>query len=370
VNNWARTTVLMMTAFGVLSGAARAGEAPPTPVSAEEKARLLAAETPEQKKLREEIKALGGKVYFSCGGRIYTVGLDGSAEKLLVEMPEGGLDYPHVSPDGRKIVFGQGGSKARPADFLIKKLDEKAAPVDQRDMRNTVTWIANADGTEPKPLGYFWTPHWMPDGKGVIGNLNMKGKRNRPIAMLELGKMEEHVVSPPDWASKGSCGFAVCTSDGKWALSTNQSPIAIPLNDTGTGMADGGALAKFANGPTGCNTDVSRDGKWVTWTIDTQGEAGGWICYAPLQLPAAGKGEKARLGWQEASVNYDSDFSPDGKYLVYMHGEIVPGKASYSGVPSEIYVTRFPPDGVNVRVTWLGGNARHPHWVTASGAWK
>jgi hypothetical protein len=364
----------MLTALLIAPGPlALAGEAPkaPVPVSVEDRKKAMDAETPEQKKLREEIKALGGKVYFCSLGKIWMVGLDGSGEKMLVEMKEGMLNYPHVSPDGKRLIFEQWGNKSfKPDQFLVKKLDEGSFKADMRNLGDRVCWIANADGSDPKMLGQLWEPHWMPSGKGVVGNLNAKGKRFRPIAMFDVEKLEEHVLSPADWASKGSCGFVACTPDGKWALSTNQSPIAIPLNDTGTGMADGGALAKFANGPTGCNTDVSRDGKWVTWTIDTQGEAGGWICYAPLQLPAAGKGEKARLGWQEASVNYDSDFSPDGKYLVYMHGEIVPGKASYSGVPSEIYVTRFPPDGVNVRVTWLGGNARHPHWVTASGAWK
>jgi hypothetical protein len=369
-----RTWTWLLAALLIAPGPmALAGEAPksPAPLGAEEKKKALEAETADQKKLREEIKTLGGKVYFCSGGKIWVAGLDGSEEKMIVDLKEGSLDYPHVSPDGKKLVFEQWGNKStKPEEFLVKKLDEKAAPADQRDMRARVTWIANADGSDPKPLGPLWSIHWMPNGKGIIGNLNLKGKRNRPITMFDLDKMEEHVVSPPDWASKGSCGFVACTPDGKWALSTNSSPVAIPLNDAGTGMAEGGSLARFFQGPGGCNTDVSRDGKWVTWTIDTFGEAGGWIYYAPLELPKAGKGEKAKLGWSDRTVNYDSDFSPNDKYLVYMHGEIVKGKASYDGVPSEIYVTRFPPDGVNVRITWLNGNARHPHWVTASGAWK
>ena len=29
-----------------------------------------------------------------------------------------------------------------------------------------------------------------------------------------------------------------------------------------------------------------------------------------------------------------------------------------------------PPDGVNVRITWLNANARHPQWVPGPGAGK
>ncbi|MCX7805287.1 MAG: hypothetical protein N3A38_08870 [Planctomycetota bacterium] len=362
--------VLVVAAIRVHPGEAKKL---PDPVTEDERKKLIDAETPEQKKLREELKAIGGKIYFdawgsSAGGGVFVVSLDGGDAKKVTKI--GG--YPHVSPDGKKLVTHQWHSKARPEEFLIKKLDEKAVPLDQRNMEDRVAWIMNIDGSDPKPLGYMWDPHWSPDGKRVAGNLNMKGRGGRPIAVFDLEKMEERVVSPPNWPNFNSRGFATYTPDGRWIISGNQRFVAIPLDGSGLAMPSDGkpVLAVSGSGAEGCNQEVSPDGNWLVWVIDTYGEAGAWIYYGELALPRAGNSIKARLGWQDKSVNYDPCFSPDGKYMAYMHGECVPGKRSYDSVPSEIYVTRFPPDGVNVRVTWLNGCARHPHWVTGSGAWK
>jgi hypothetical protein len=49
--------------------------------------------------------------------------------------------------------------------------------------------------------------------------------------------------------------------------------------------------------------------------------------------------------------------------MVYMHGDATPGKQPYSmGIRTEIYATRYPPDGVNVRLTWLNACSRHPEF--------
>jgi hypothetical protein len=56
------TTCILVVLLAGVSWAALAGEAPkaPVPVSVEDRKKAMDAETPEQKKLREEIKALGG----------------------------------------------------------------------------------------------------------------------------------------------------------------------------------------------------------------------------------------------------------------------------------------------------------------------
>jgi Tol biopolymer transport system component len=355
------------------SWGALAGEAPKAPVAEDEKKKLLEAETPEQKKLREEMKASGGRIFYCVQGQIWEVGLDGSAEKQVTrftpaEMPSAwpnvALDYPHVSPDGKKLIAEQWGSKVQADKFLLKP-DAKGIPLDQRDNSREyrVTYLMNIDGSDPKPLGHCWCPHWSPDGKHLCYSINSKNRRGgRPVAVLDLEKMEEHVL---DSNARGP--FPVFSADGKWIL----VPLkAFPVNADCTGLDPARKIGRYTQGPDGCNTEGSYDGKWATWTIDTYGEAGGWIMYSSFSPEKPEKAVKANLGWQDKSVNYDSAFSPDGKFMVYMHGEVVAGKTSYSGVPSELYVTRFPPDGVNARITWHNAAARHPHWVTASGAWK
>jgi len=310
----------------------------------------------EQKKLREELKAAGGQVYFNAGGQILVVGFDGAPPKQVTDI-EGGASYPHVSPDGKKLIVQQWGSKIPPDKFLVKKLDERY-PVKERNMGNRVTILMNIDGSDPKPLCYQWDAHWSPCGKFIAGNINMKDRRKgRPLSVIDLDKLEERVVSPDNWSKYKSRGFSTYTPDGKWICSGNPRFIAVPVD---------GSDAKPVTivQSSGCNQEVSPDGKWFTWTVDTYGEAGGWIMYAPMDLAkSAPKAVKAKLGWPDRSVNYDSCFSPCSKFMVYMHGDCVKGKKSYQGVPSEIYACRFPPDGVNVKLTSLGKNARHPHWV-------
>lgn len=372
MKRWAWTFALIPVLTCALWGAL-AGEAPKGPVAEDEKKKLLAAETPEQKKLREDMKAAGGRIFYCVQGQIWEVGLDGSAEKQTTkftpaEMPSAwpnvALDYPHVSPDGKKLIAEQWGAKL-PADKFLMKFDTKGLPMEQRDNAKEVrvTWLMNLDGTDPKPLGHCWCPHWSPDGKFLCYSINSKNRSGgRPVAVLNMETMEERVLG-----GNARGPFPAFSGDGKWIL----VPLtAFPIKSDGTGLDPDRKIIRYAQGPDGCNTDSSCDGKWATWTIDTHGESGGWIVYSPFTPGKQEQAVRANLGWQDKSVNYDSSFSPDGRFLVYMHGEIVPGKASYSGVPSEIYVARFPPDGVSVRLTWHNAAARHPHWVTASGAWK
>ena len=343
------------------------------PVSENEKKVLLEKESSKQKALRDELRAYGGKIYFNSNtsgqGAIYVAHFDGKIEKINTAL-EGGVGYPRVSPDGKRLLFSYRPAKEKVKElegqFLLKKLDA-SFPKAKRKMGDSMMVITNLDGSEPKIIGRGWAPAWSPDGKRVVFNLNMKGKRNRPIAIADLEKGEEHIVSPPNWTQYRSCGFPVYSPYGKWVISSNQRPVGIPLDETGLAMKKDGRIAQLIAGKSGfgCNHEVSADGKWFVWTVDTFREAGGWLRYAPLSFKKPQRALKMKLGWKwtEKSVNYDPYVSPDSKYLVYMHGASVKGKRSYDGVPTEIYAMRFPPDGVNVRLTWFNASSRHPEWV-------
>ena len=53
--------------------------------------------------------------------------------------------------------------------------------------------------------------------------------------------------------------------------------------------------------------------------------------------------------------------------MVYSHGDMQDGIKSYHFRSKlELYVSRFPPDGVNARITWNGAANYHPTWPAAT----
>jgi Tol biopolymer transport system component len=247
--------------------------------------------------------------------------------------------------------------------FAVKEYDKKYPNV-IRDMGNAML-LTDLASKETTALCYAGSPHWSPDGKLIIYNINLRSRGGRPSAVLDLDTLVEKVVTPVKRGKRKFHGFNCFTPDMKYFATTGGPGFnKVPFDREKIAMREGEKVTSvMTGGPGGCNCEFSNDGKWFAWTIDTYREAGGWLYYSPVG-DTPGKAVRMNLGWGKKSVNYDPCFSPDDKYLVYMHGEAVKGKKSYAGVPSEIYAARFPPDGVNVRISWLNGNARHPHWVT------
>ncbi len=351
--------VTCMAALVVWSGICVGGGLEGYPGAAEVKKKMENLKGKE-KALWEEVKACGGRIFFQAGGVVYR--LDVKDEGLQPRKIFEGGSYPHVSPDGKKLVVQQWNSKVKPEEFAIKKFD-KRYPLKERRMQRRVAILMDVDGKNVQPLCYLWDPHWALSDRYIVGNLNMK-TGERPIVVIDLEKKEERAIVPRNWRRYRSRGFACVTPDGRWVCSGNPRFVAIPV--TAGMVLDESRKVRTIVRSSGCNQEVSPDGKWFVWVIDTFGESGAWICHSKLNL----EGKKvpgmtrSKLGWKFKSVNYDPDFSPDGKFLVYMHGECVPGKPSYGGIPSNLYVTHFPPDGVNVQITFFKNTCvRHPHWV-------
>jgi hypothetical protein len=145
-------------------------------------------------------------------------------------------------------------------------------------------------------------------------------------------------------------------------------------NDIFTINPDGTGLERLTDDPRDetyphvCNTEVTADGKHLTYVIDTFRDQGSWLCYQTIDGAKGGRRIKMDLGWNAKSVNYYQDTSPDVKYMVYSHGDFRPGIKPYhfkSGL--ELYVSRFPPDKTNIRITWNGAANYHPQWVGPKG---
>jgi Tol biopolymer transport system component len=83
----------------------------------------------------------------------------------------------------------------------------------------------------------------------------------------------------------------------------------------------------------------------------------------PFDIEKGGKDEAVNLGWPRDTDNYFPDVNPDCKYMVYGHWKTVSGdKDRYSTAAADLYVCRWPPDGVSARITWHGGTTQNPHW--------
>ncbi len=331
------------------------------PVSKEEKAKLLAAESPQQKALREQLKKMKGKIAFSSNmdgtRRIYIMNVDGSDVKCLTPAPGPGGDYPHISPDGKKILF----QRSAPKDVIRKMPCAKGY---KKNYVKSCIYVMNIDGTDCKPVAAGTTAHWSWDGKKIIYGFQTIGRAGYgKAAILDLETNTERVISPPRTYRPIHFG---CFVPGKHMaiLSNSGYALLVWLNDKDNGPATPPKYARIVFGHP-CNLEVSNDGKWWVWVIDTYGDYGSWLFYAKARYDGrgVGRGKRLPLGWPDKSINYFPDFSPDGKYLVYSHADMQKGIKSYHiQTKEELYITTFPDCKVTVRITWNGAGNMHPHW--------
>jgi Tol biopolymer transport system component len=371
-----RTLVASLCLLAVTWTSASAGEPAKTGLLTADEIKVeLAKETPEQKALRAELEALakaGQKIAFSTGtpidgkGGTYLVGPDGSGLKFVTG--KGG--YPHLSADGKKVVYGRNGWGKPEKDEVLAKLPcDPRFPTTRADRLRAregggvicVTDIeAGSENEEVVAQGTL--PHYSPDGRKIVYSVPFGNQRTmwKP-AILEVATRKETVLDRVQQVTM----FACFTPDGRQLLFSNCGAAQCAnLNAEGTGLAEPLKMTRLGVSPDGgCNLEVSKDGKWVCWVVDTYGEAGGWLHCAAFADGKASNSRKLELGWNDNSVNYYPDFSPDSKYLVYSHAENQPGVASYSiQSRQDLYVTRFPDCKATVRITWTNASCSHPHW--------
>lgn len=326
----------------------------PVAVKDDEKAAQIAKETDDQKKLRADLAELtkkGEKLYFASTVdgklRVYGMGLDGTKMECLTPAPTDSADKPHVSPDGKKLVI----------NVTVSKEDGAKLPQDASFKRGGQTAIATLDLATKKitPVVLGDNAYWHPNGKTICYNTD---GANRKIGIFNLEKNEEKVVN----GMPGSVMFPNFSPDGKWLLGGGYPFSLVAINADGTAPAEGAAVKKLSM--SGCNNEISKDGKSFVYVIDTFGECGGWLYRAEFDPTTAMKAEKLPLGWPEQSVNYYPDLSPDGKYMVYSHAEMKQGVESWKiSADQEIYITTYPDCKTTVRVTWNRANNVHPVWV-------
>jgi hypothetical protein len=329
----------------------------PKPLTKEEKAKLIATEAEDQKKLRAELAGLvkkGQKIYFMSDTdgtrRVYVMAPDGSGTTCLTpDLPY--ADKPHVSPDGKRVVVNMKAPVAEVKKLPRSKSLKRRIKPDKNKMA-VCLGILDPAAKKAVPVAIGDNGHWSPDGKRICYNTSGKPRK---IGIFDIEKKEETIIMK----APKSAMFPNFTPNGKFIIIGGYPFTIAAAKDDGSW-----SVGKLGIG-SGCNNEVAKDGTRLVWVIDTYGDTGGWLCSALFdqETGKAGKGGRLPLPWGKASVNYYPDLSPCGRYLVYAHGEKLKGKKSYASRPDlELYVTRFPECRPTVRITWNRASNFHTCW--------
>jgi len=289
-----------------------------------------------ERKLRAELRAYPHKIVFASflngNWEICMMNADGSGVRNLSWSTSNDV-MPHVSPDGRTILFGSDrvgrkaeglwpiGSQGRGIftmdldgfNVRLVAIGEEAcwAPDGRRICFLKNGWLMIRDivtGSEQR-VGSFWSkvesPCWSPDGRGIALTADMLGGHNGHIFDLVTGRLRRYA----------------------YGVGTN------------------------------CRPDFSADGKAIALCSHYSG--GVMIWTAEVADP---RRTVRRLTFRPG-FNYFPDWSPDNRYIVYSHG---PRNDSYEFSPGQWQIYVMTPlgetNGPRVQLTWTGSN-RDPDWV-------
>lgn len=230
---------------------------------------------------------------------LVTVAADGSNPTVLTRTPGVNEQYPHVSPDGKKICFvsDEGEGKAKRRNVYLMNMDGMGR------MR-----IADAARD----------PCWTPDGKCVVylkdevEELQRKDFATKGLFVYDLasGKAVKHVNDQLHHLYN-----VCCTADGNWYVSTvhagmGYSHAILAIAARGQGVYD----LKIP----GCRPDLSPDGKRLAW-----GAGDCVLRVADLEI-VGGKPKVTHARDVATSIKsihiYHIDWSPDSRYVAFSRG--------------------------------------------------
>ena len=313
---------------------------------------LLVGPAATAEELSAELKAVPYKVVFETwrdgNWELFMTDADGSNPVNLTKTPNVHELYPHVSPDGTKVVFsvdeGEGDAKVR--NVYVMGMDRSDRTLVARNARQAC-W--KGDGTQ---IAYL---------KGEFDKFTYTDYATRGIFIYDL-KSREHREHPN---KKLHHLYNLCWSpDGRWFLATVHAGMGyrhaiLAIEAEGQGV--------FDLGISGCRPDVSPDGKHVTWG------ASDWVLRV-ADLDSSGA--EPKLTNQRDVVTsakpmkiYHSDWSPDGRYIAYATGPavkrlgLIPEMVGVQAEGWNIAVADARGKNRCTRITSDGSSNKEPDWV-------
>ena len=369
-----RTSIALAIAALTLASTLIAQAAPPATAPAEAKKlaspwsdtreQTLAAEKPEQKALRDAVKAVGGYIVFSItrdgNSEVYRMDADGSNLTQLTKMTAGlvgaaGRLEPRIDPTGKLVsfLFTPPKGKADPkAGIYVIDIDGKTAP----------KFIVEASGGGS----------WSPDGKAMV-TAKYSREKDAHIWIVDVATGAKKEITPPNtrnnfqpyWSRDGKTIVTTWQSVGNWTLA---AVAADPEKKEIVGEWKSPVRID------GCNWELNPAGDAVAWVRDHAGDTYGSIWIAPFDLNKVSPGKWLSNGVApsyngDQTWNYFPAFSPDGNYVVFAR---CPGykealamgwkKNKYSGEKMDFYVTPAK-GGVMARLTWGLDEICDPDWA-------
>jgi Tol biopolymer transport system component len=271
--------------------------------------------TPKSDGLKEQLSNYEHKIVHESfqedNWEIFICQADGSKPVNLTNSSAIDELYPHVSPDGKKIVFcadeGQGDKKIRSVYYM------------------------NIDGTKrTKVADNARQSCWNPDGTKIA---YLKGKNdhftNVDYATVGLFiydvKTDTHIQHPN---KKLSNLYNICWHpDGQWFFATVHAGMGYGHANLAI-EAQGNRVYDMGIG--GCRPDISPDGKKIAW-----GASDLELKIADLDFSSIKpkiNNIQTIAATSEPTHIYHVDFSPDGKFVTFSNG---PG-AKRMGLAPEI----------------------------------
>ena len=270
------------------------------------------------------ISATGSLVYVSGGSqvnqnRLVLVSRDGKEQPLAA--PPGAYSFPHISPDGRKVVVGRDNQVwvyelAR--DTMTRFTFEGTAnnaPVWAPD-GNRIAFSSNKDG----PLSVFWQ---KADGSG--GTEKLTGS--------------EYLRGPVSWSADGQLlSFVEVNS------TTGYDIWVLDMKDPSPGSGQGRKAVPFLRTPFNEIGGISPDGHWMAYFSNESGR------YEVYVQPYPGPGGK----WQiSADGGMDVRWTANGRELTYRNGDkmmavdITTQPAFLAGKPKVLFEGAYVPPSPN-----------------------
>jgi Tol biopolymer transport system component len=268
--------------------------------------RTIEFETAEGSWISLDVAPDGRAIVFELIGDLYTLPITGGTATRIAS----GLNFdsqPRYSPDGSKIVF-----------LSDRSGDENI-------------WIANPDGTDPRPLTKgkntrYWSPEWTPDGKYIVVSRSGTGNTGTQLWLYHVdggngvnltGSEERRQLNPLGPAFGKDDRFVYYTERTAAGSVYNQMNFRWQLGvyDRQTGenfrMSDelGSAMRPV----------LSPDGRWLVYATR-------WDAQTGLRVRDLRSGDDSWLIYpvtrddQESASTRDlmpgSSFTPDSKALI------------------------------------------------------
>ena len=207
------------------------------------------AAAPEDRKLLDELKRYPYKIVHESYRDDHWVlvlrNADGSNPVVLTQ-PGANENYPHVSPDGKKITFEheEGEGKAKRRNVYVMNMDgsgRKRVAEAGRD----ACWTANG-----KTVVYL---------KDELDELEYRDFATKGMFFYDVatGKTRQH-VNLKLYHLYNVC----CVPDGEWFISTVHAGMGY---GHGILAIEARGQAVYNLGIPGCRPDVSPDGKKIAW---------------------------------------------------------------------------------------------------------